>query len=90
MRSPNFFSAAADSVNPNPGCSFSFSRPLAIFGGSSNNSACSGSRSGSVNDSTMQPAGTAGDDVRVDEAVVVRRDLHVVQLAQRGELPALR
>jgi len=31
--------------------------PFAILGGSSNSSACSGSRSGSVNDSTMQPAG---------------------------------
>src|SRR5262245_3713416 len=31
----------------------------------------------------------AGDDVGVDEAVVMGRDLHAVQLAERGELPPL-
>src|SRR4051812_17755663 len=59
MRSPNFFNAAEDKVKPKPGASFNFSQPLAIFGGSSKSSACSGSRSGSVKDSTMQPAGVA-------------------------------
>ena len=52
--------------------------PPSMRGGLANSSACSGSRSGSVNDSTISPAG--------QETVVVRRDLDVVQLGQRGEL----
>jgi hypothetical protein len=55
--SPNFFNAAAAGVKPKPGALFNVTHPFAIFGGFSNNSACRGSRSGSVNDSTMQPAG---------------------------------
>ena len=56
-RSPNFLSAGADRVSPSPGASLNVIQPSAIRGGSSNNSACSGSRSGSVKDSTMRPAG---------------------------------
>src|SRR5262249_55571635 len=33
------------------------------------------------------PRRTRGDDVRVYEAIVVRRDLHMIELAQRCELP---
>ena len=56
-RSPYFFMAFSDSVNPNPGASFKVSHPLVILGAFSNNSACKGSRSGLVKASTKHPAG---------------------------------
>jgi len=55
--SPYLSSAFADRLRPSPGASFSVRDPRSIFGGFWKSSACNGSRSGSVNASTMQPAG---------------------------------
>ncbi|MFP6712429.1 MAG: hypothetical protein VB913_12125 [Rhodospirillales bacterium] len=46
MRSPYFFMASSDSVNPNPGASFKVSHPSVISGAFSYSSACKGSRAG--------------------------------------------